>query len=411
MVNIVGPTIRLVWVVLIVLASVSPAFAQAETSATLGSVTQNPRGQLTSARDEAQAAQGASENKQSVFDKIWKFAEWYDNDSNRVVQKVLFSGRYQHEFVTLDADEGDLDEWNVRRMRLGSRLALFRKFTFHSEIELNPQERDPLYVRFTDFYLQWSHSGRLMITVGKQGVPFTLDGATSSKELLTIDRSNLSNNIWFPQEYIPGVSIAGRRGPWLYRSGVYSAGEANREFGEFNGGLFTLAVLGHDFGRSFGVGVQEALLTGNYVYQHPDSRNTFTRQLHHIISVNLKIEARKWGARTDVSAATGYLGQSDLWGLMTMPFVNITDKLQFVGRYTFLESRDPNGVRLGTYENRIVPGRGDRYNELYVGTNYFFYGHKLKLQSGVQLAEMSDRANDGGTYFGSSWTTGIRIGW
>ena len=94
-----------------------------------------------------------------------------------------------------------------------------------------------------------------------------------------------------------------------------------------------------------------------------------------------------------------------------MPFVNITDKLQFVGRYTFLESRDPNGVRLGTYENRIVPGRGNRYNELYVGTNYFFYGHKLKLQSGVQLAEMSDRANDGGTYVGGSWTTGIRIGW
>ena len=69
--------------------------------------------------------------------------------------------------------------------------------------------------------------------------------------------------------------------------------------------------------------------------------------------------------RTDVSAAAGYLGQSDLWGVMAMPFFNVTDKLQFVGRYTFLDSDDPNGVRLATYENRVVTGRGDEYNELY----------------------------------------------
>ena len=51
-----------------------------------------------------------------------------------------------------------------------------------------------------------------MITVGKHSVPFTQEGATSSRELLTIDRSNLANNIWFGQEYMPGVSVSGRRG-------------------------------------------------------------------------------------------------------------------------------------------------------------------------------------------------------
>jgi hypothetical protein len=34
---------------------------------------------------------------------------------------------------------------------------------------------------------------------------------------------------------------------------------------------------------------------------------------------------------------------------MAMPFVNVTGKLQVVGRYTFVESEDPNGVRLATY--------------------------------------------------------------
>ena len=315
-----------------------------------------------------------------------------------MVQSVLFSGRFQHEFAAIDADEGDLDEWNVRRLRLGPRVTLFRRWTLHGEVELNPQERDPFYVRFTDLYVQWSRSGRLAVTAGKQGVPFTIDGATSSKELLTIDRSNLSNNIWFPQEYMPGVSVSGRVAPWVYRAGVYSAGEANRELGEFNGGAFALGVLGYDFAEP--LGTREALLSANYVYQHPDAANTFTRQLEHVFSLNFKLDAGTWGVRTDLSAAAGYLGQSDLWGVTAMPFVNLTDKFQVIGRYTLLDSEDPNGVRLATYESRVVSDRGDRYNEVYVGGNYYFYGHKLKLQSGVQFADMNDRADDGGRVLG-----------
>lgn len=352
---------------------------------------------------------GDADKRRSTYDKIWKFAEWYKDDTNPVVQSVLFSGRYQYEYASIDADQGNLGEWNVRRMRLGPKMTLFRKFVFHSEVELNPQEHDPLYMRFTDFYVQWNRSKRLALTVGKQGVPFTMDGSTSSKELITIDRSNLTNNIWFTEEYLPGVSISGTAAPWVYRTGVYSSGARNREFGEFTGDLFTLGLVGYDFAKA--LHVKEALLAGNYVYQHPDRQNTFTRQLEHVFSVNFKFDADKWGFRTDLSTATGYLGQSDLWGVMAMPFYNFTDKLQFVGRYTFLGSDQVNGVRLATYENRVVPGRGDEYNEGYLGANYYFYGHKLKLQSGVQWADMNDRANDGGAYSGVAWTTGLRVGW
>jgi phosphate-selective porin OprO/OprP len=345
----------------------------------------------------------------SPYDRIWRFTEWYGDDSNPVVQRVLFTGRYQHEFTTLRADQGDLDEWNVRRMRLGHRVTLFRSFTFHGEVDLNPQEADPLYVRLTDMYVQWTRNAQWSLTVGKHSAPFTLDGATSSKELVTIDRSNLANNIWFPQEYMPGVSVAGRRASWTYRGGVYSSGEANREFGEFTGGVFALGVIGYDFAKS--LGAKEAILTGNYVYQHPDSENTFTRQLEHVVSVNFKYEVDRWGVRSDLSAAKGYLGQSDMWGLTAMPFVNATRHLQFVVRYTILESSDPSGLRLATYENSVVAGRGDEYNEWYLGANYYVYGHRLKIQSGVQFADMDDSTGTAGAYSGASWTTGIRVGW
>jgi phosphate-selective porin OprO and OprP len=346
----------------------------------------------------------------SAYDKVWgNFTEWYADDTNPIVQRVLLSGRFHYDFAVTDSDQGDLDESNIRRLRVGPRITLFRTFTFHSEVELDPQRRDPFYVRFTDLYLMWTKSPRVVLTVGRQSAPFTLDGATSSRELLTIDRSNLANNIWFPQEYLPGVSLSGRRAPWVYRLGVYSSGAANRELGEFSGGTATLGVLGYDFAPT--LGVREALLTGNYVYQNPDRDNTFTRQLEHIGSINFRFEDTKWGGRADLSTAAGYLGQSDMWAFQGMPFFNVTNKLQFVVRYTFIDSEGPNGIRLTTYESRLVPGRGDEYNELYLGANYYFYGHKLKLQSGVQFAEMNDRANDGGAYSGVAWTTGLRVGW
>jgi phosphate-selective porin OprO/OprP len=349
------------------------------------------------------------DSQKAAFDKIWKFADWYKNDNNRVIQRLQFTGRFQYEYANVDADEGAHHEWNVRRLRTGAKAKLFQTVTFHGEVELNPQEHDPLYVRFTDLYFMWSKTAEMEITFGKQGVPFTMDGATSSKELLAIDRSNLSNNMWFPQEYLPGISVAGELSRWVYHAGVYSAGTANREFGEFDGGLTTLAVAGYNFAE--GLGVDDALLTANYVYQDPHSNNTFTRRLQHVMSGNFKLAAEKWGVRADVTSAYGYMGQSDLWGVMTMPFVNITPKFQIVGRHTYLKSENPNGVMLATYENRAVAGRGDRYNEGYLGANYYFYGHKLKLQSGLQFADMNDSANDGGAYSGVAWTTGLRVSW
>jgi phosphate-selective porin OprO/OprP len=352
----------------------------------------------------------AAKSAPSIYDNIWSsFTELYDDRTNPIVQRVLFTGRFHHDFVIVDADQGDHKESNVRRLRFGPRITLFRQLLFHAEIEVNPQEHDPFYQRFTDLYVQWSKSQPLAVTVGKQSVPYTQEGATSSRELLTIDRSNLANNIWFPQEYMPGVSVSGRKAPWIYRAGLYSGGAMNREFGEFNGGVFTLGVIGYDFAKT--LDVREALLIGNYLYQQPDSDNSFTRKLEHIVSINARVEEPEWGVRADISAATGYMGQSDLIGVMLMPFVNVTDKLQVVARYTLVDSDDINGVQLATYENRVVSGRGDHYDEGYVGVNYYFYGHRLKLQTGLQYADMDDRANDGGAYSGIAWTTGIRVGW
>src|SRR5688572_33329519 len=89
----------------------------------------------------------------------------YRNDSNPVVQRVVLSGRFHLDYAALHADQGDEHELNIRRLRIGPRVTLFRTFTVHGEVELDPQRHAPFYVRFTDLYVQWNTSAQLSLTV------------------------------------------------------------------------------------------------------------------------------------------------------------------------------------------------------------------------------------------------------
>ncbi|HUP53000.1 MAG TPA: hypothetical protein VM198_11015, partial [Longimicrobiales bacterium] len=111
---------------------------------------------------------------QSTFDDLWSLADWYVDERNAVVQSLVFTGRFQYEYASVHDDPSSHDEWNVRRMRMGIRSLVFRRLTVHVEAELNPQERDPFYTRLTDAYLEWSRTPTLVVTLGKQGVAFTM---------------------------------------------------------------------------------------------------------------------------------------------------------------------------------------------------------------------------------------------
>ena len=92
---------------------------------------------------EAQSTTAAKEQP-SVYDRIWAdFTQWYRNDKNPAVQQVLFTGRFHQDFATVSSDQGDHDEANIRRVRFGPRVTFLRKYLFHAEVEVNPQERNP----------------------------------------------------------------------------------------------------------------------------------------------------------------------------------------------------------------------------------------------------------------------------
>ena len=352
----------------------------------------------------------AQEKEESGFDRLWSKARLYSGDADSFFQSFALSGRLQLDFAYVDSSDDDHGEFNVRRFRFGFKTVFLQDFTFHVEGDFDIQSTDPFYRKLTDAYLAWSPSKTAKLTVGKHSAPFTLDGMTSSKRLLTIDRSNLTNNIWFTDEYIPGVSLQGETPKLVYHVGIYSSGDEDPEFGDFKGGEFVLLTLGHDFADR--LGAEEALLRLTFVDNEPDPNNGFTNLLERIASLSFSYEAAsRWGVRADVSTGSGYAGQSDLWGFYVMPFWELSSSLELVGRYTFIDSDDENGIRFARYEREIARGRGDRYDEIHIGLNYYWYGHKLKLQNGLQWVEMDDRADDGGAYSGWGWTTALRVSW
>ena len=106
-------------------------------------------------------------------------------------------------------------------------------------------------------------------------------------------------------------------------------------------------VLGYDFAKK--LGVREAVLTGNYLYQQPGRRTTPSRKrFEHITSVHFRLEEAAWGARgRTCRRPSGYLGQRDLLGVMAdAVFQRRPTSCSSSTRYTFVDSDGNNGVSL-----------------------------------------------------------------
>lgn len=354
----------------------------------------------------AEAAVAPAEK--SIYDRIWSVTKLYADKDNPLIQDISLSGRAQFDFFNINSDEGNESDWETRRLRAGAKIKFFKKWTLHGEVDFASQKLDDTsYRRMTDALLSYAYSDALVFTVGKHSAKFTLDGGTSSKELITIDRSNLANNLWFTEEYAPGVSVGGQVKNWQYFLGWFTS-DGNPEFGSFSAGTYLLSSLGYDFAEA--LQCDEALLRADYVYQTPDDANSATRPFEHIGSVNFNYAKGNFGLGADVTGGVGYGKQGDILAFQIMPSYYLTKKLQVVLRYTHMDG-DDNSIRFARYESRVVSGKGDTYDEIYAGVNYYLYGHKLKWQTGVQYASMGDSTNSGGKYDGFGLVSGIRISW
>jgi len=350
----------------------------------------------------------------SSFEDAWDFADLYENEQGDYLK---LSGRLQLDSAWVDSDQGDYNDTSWRRFRFGFKGQQGEfKFALEADVNLN-NSLDDAYNRLTDANVSWLLDTDTELKFLKQSTGFTLDGKTSSKKLLTPQRNNLTNNLWFTSEYFTGVSVKSKLNDgWSYKTGIFSS-DGSDEISISDASYFATLTTTKKLAKNNLWDKGE--VSFDYVYNDTHEEGN-TRDFSQVISASSKFKQNDWGLQSDISWGKGDLGQSDIFGVVVMPTYQQSEKIQWVARYTYINSAEDNGVRLGRYESKVVDEhgessvsgeRGDKYQEVYAGVNWFLNGHKLKLQAGLQYAKMEDNANDGGAYDGWGFTVAMRSYW
>ena len=358
---------------------------------------------------------GAAEESPSIYDKIWGYTVLVDNSDAVLIQRLALTGRLQADAYAFGSSHYESNEdvdW--RRFRFGFRGRVLKHIGLHAEMDLDLNETDSwdtFYKRLTDVYAQWAPSGAIHLKVGKQSAGFTLDGATSSKKLITPERSVVAANIWFSHEYFTGAALSGDPNGWHYKLGGYSA-SGEPEFGHFESGYFGLLSLGRKLGERGSVRI-------DYVYNSPDYGSGYdvgTKKLRHVASLVCKqMLGERFGIWADLSAGKGISGKGggDLAGLEIMPFYNLNNQLQLVLQYAGVTCTDDQSiVKLPRYAKyNVDKERAETVHNLLLGFNWYLYGHKLKWQNAIEYNHGSNMSHGGEDYDGYGITSAIRLSW
>ena len=308
----------------------------------------------------------------------------------------------------MNANRGSVSDWDVRRLRAGARALLLHRLEVSAEVDFQPLNARPLYRRMTDAYVAWRFSDAARLCIGRQPVRFTLDGATSSNELLALDRNAIAASLWAPLIWGTGASVSGRAGGWQYATGIFSGNSTTREFASFRDGWYFLASAGYDFADR--PGVKKAVLRADYVHMSERPGYAGAYPFEQVASLSFQCDTGRAGFSAEAAAGRGRGRTGDVFGVDCMRWWHLSPRFDAVLRFTWLTSNDAGGIRLLRYDNAVSPFRGDSYTEFYGGLNWYLHGHQMKLQTGLSYADLEDLRR-GGSYRGWLWVSGLRLSW
>ena len=401
---------------------------------------------------------------ETAYDRIWSAFTLYKDDNNPVLQEFSLQGRLQVQYADGNSDDGHFDiedfkngndanrqsvwddHFEARRARLGFKSKWFQNWKLEGQIDVDTTEGlENFYRDIYDLYLTYAPSDAFNASIGKTKVKFGREQEISSKEILTFERS-LVSNLLFPGEltgaWVSGKGIADH---WLYELGVYGTDRA-RAFSSFDQGVVVLGKIGYDYSAQ--AGLDTAVVSLQYMhntepgYKEEDDDNFFASgspAFTDSIALTNDITQGRFGLTTDILYGFGYQGtaeqagsikainQTDVFGISLIPSYFIADGLQLVGRIQWATSGDVTAAHGSTpaSSNLGLPGRyekwapnaiqnGDNYTSFYLGLNYYLYGHKLKIMNGIEYSMMDGgiaNAKKGQTasYDGYTFLSGLRF--
>ena len=399
---------------------------------------------------------------ETAMDRIWSAFTLYKDDSNPILQEFSLQGRLQVQYADGDSDghfdiedykDGGAsnrqtvwgDHFEARRSRIGFKSKWFQNWKFEGQIDANTnQGAENIYRDIYDLYITYAPSDALNVTVGKTKVKFGREQEISSKEILTFERSLVSNML-FPGE-LTGAMVNGKGiyDYWTYELGVYGS-ERAQGFTGLDQGTVVLGKIGYDYSSQSGLDTAVA----SFQYMHnsepsykgdnsdPEFYASTSPGFTDSIALTNDITKGRFGLTTDILYGFGFEGtvdqagvakainQSDVFGVSLIPSYYVADGLQLVGRFQWATGGDatPKNGSTPASSNLGLPGRyekwapntiqnGETYTSFYLGLNYYIYGHKLKLMNGIEYSIMDGglaKKGQTSSYDGYTFYSGLRF--
>ncbi len=402
----------------------------------------------------------------TAWDKAWSAFTLYKDDNNQILQEFSLQGRFQVQYADGHSANGHFDvedykdagkdgvwddKFEVRRAYLGFKSKWFQNWKLEGQIDVNTNSpvgsKFPyasvddyrLYKDIYDLYLTYVASDALNISIGKQEIKFSREQEISSKEIVTFERSLVTNMLHAGNLTGLWVNGKGIQEHWLYDVGVYANNQVP-EFSEFDAGVLFLGKIGYDYSAESKL--DSAIVSFRYEHNSDPGYQSAVDSVYYgygkapaftdAICLSNDIIQGRFGLTTDILYGFGYSGnaeqngknvaidQADVFAINIIPTYFIADGLQLAGRIQFATSPDDvNGLKLGNRYEGVSPdyktsgskkgqrssdSTGDGYVSLYLGLNYYIYGNKLKIMNGLEYSHLA-----GGDYEGTTFLSGLRM--
>lgn len=338
-----------------------------------------------------------------AFDKLWAIPVLYKSETNPYIQKVAVTGRYQGQLWGLNSDYGSASGWENRRQRIGGKIEFLEYFQAHITFNLNFDGANTgrFVENYEDFGVKWNPLKEFSMEAGLFKVPVTNEWRASSNVILTIERSDFINMAVPPK--LGGILASGEtRGftegsAFTYGAGLYTAARGEDwEAPTFNGGFIIYSGAGYRFSDDHDLRFDGGILT-------EDSENNAAPPYAYTAALSYSgfLLDDKLRVQSDLVMAIGEGETADLFGLIILPSYKLTERIELVARYQYLASNASDGVSLQRRYEREAPdlptSRGNHYQAVYGGINYYLYKDRMKIMGGLEYSHMN-LGGGGGNY-------------
>lgn len=353
----------------------------------------------------------------------------HSDPENPYLQSLTLYGRlhYQADHIAGDDNLGNNFQNsadNYRRARVGAKMDFLRFFSVKAMIDMVNDNRyrggelDWGYRRFDSATLTFDIAEAfrigaletLSLTYGRHVFVLTSEMAISSNQIISIERSAITNKL-HNDARPTGFSLQAGKNGWLGTAAVFSTEDDSDFLGAFNDGLAYAAAL-------------ERTVSETLTFRLDAVVNDTSPGEDDIIgydwatSINMIWDEKPYGVLAaavlgDNGAQPGGRGGA-FHGFTVMPWVWVVpEKLQAVFQYSLSASEEPSGIRanaryLAGSQNiaSVNSGRGDKLHTFYLGLNHHLCGDNLKLMGGIEYAALD---TPGGKVSALTYTLAARV--